>query len=401
MNRWRQWCRPLPFWTTILTIHLGCLIVAPQCVNLYSNRIGSVTGNAICYGTGAFAVYLLFGICLHEAGHGIGGYGAGFHGVEYAAGPLRIRRTARGWRFQVNPSGTLGGRTLAVPLDAQHLRRRFALFIAGGPAANLAVFGMVGGGIAGWIGSMDHPLVELNHFLQRPFSQYVFMLGFEVLSYSLFLGVFNLVPISRGGLKSDGAQLLLLWRGGPRAERFAALCALAAASTSGIRPREWNRAFMQKMTPLADRSPEAVLARMMAYFQALDERDEAGAETHLRQAIGLADTDRVLKPVIQAETAYFEARFRGHPVLARALLDQARGEFVEQDQRLTAETAILLSEGRLAEAQERARDALAAYRQSPVCDAGIAVMYQEWLRHVCASQVLQPGPAAKGSVLEK
>ena len=380
MNLLRQWCRPLPFWATILTIHFGCLIVAPQCVNLYPNSTGSVTGNAICYITGAFAVYLLFAICLHEAGHGIGGYWAGFHWVEYAAGPLRIRRTARGLRFQINPSGTLGGRTLAVPMDAQHLRRRFALFIAGGPVANLAVFGMVGGGIAGWIGSLAHPLAKLGYFLQIPSHQYLFMLVFEILSFSLLVGVFNLIPISRGSLRSDGAQLLLLWRGGPRAERFAALCALAAASTSGLRPREWNKALFQRMTPSTDRTPEEVLARMMAYFQALDEQDVAGAEIHLRQASGLADADRVLKPLIQAETAYFEARFRGNPVLARALLDQAHGEFLEQDQRLTAETAILLSEGRLAEAKERAREALAAYQQSPVCDTGIAVMYQEWLR---------------------
>jgi hypothetical protein len=91
-----------------------------------------------------------------------------------------------------------------------------------------------------------------------------------------------------------------------------------------------------------------------------------------------------LRPSIAAEIAYFQARFRGDAATARARLDQAQGGFLERHDRLRAEAAVLLAEHRVAEARQRAFEALAALPEASVTDAGSAIMHAEWLRDIGA-----------------
>jgi hypothetical protein len=204
---------------------------------------------------------------------------------------------------------------------------------------------------------------------------------------SLVLGVVTLVPLRRHGFFSDGARLLMLLRGGAKAERWSALWALYAASAGGQRPRDWDRGLIDRATQVADGSLDDGGACLLAYLWALDQDNEEAAEGFLDRARAVFDTIPALRASIAAEIAYFQARFRGDAATARARLDQAQGcFFLERHERLRAEAAVLLAEHRVAEARERALEALAALPEASVTEAGSAIMHAEWLRDISAPQ---------------
>jgi hypothetical protein len=314
------------------------------------------------------AVYYVT-IALHELGHLAGGVLAEFRFVLLSVGPLLVTRQERGLRVgHAGKSWWLGGLSFSVPLDDLDLRRRMALLVAGGPCASLLQVALAFG---------------LRLALRRtPISLWLWL----ALALLLFFGLVTLLlsawPSRLRGMRMDRATLCILWRGGPPAERLAAIFALAGASASGERPRERNPRWVEQALSPADGSLEEAAAAIFAYAQALDQGESGRAAPFLDRALALWPS---LPPLARSsyalEAAYFEARHRGEPARARAWLEQAgQGLLVEPHTRLRAEAAVLLAEGDREAARARAEQGLDLLGRS--FDRGYAQAQGDWLREI-------------------
>jgi len=317
-------------------------------------------------------VLLALTLAAHEAGHLLGGRLVGFRFILFIVGPLKIVREGNEVRVRLNKDVSLyGGLASAIPTDDKDLPRRMAVMIAGGPLTSLLM-----GGLSLGLG------VWLNAHLpsSSPWSVLTaFAFIFGLLNLVIF--IVTLIPGKTSGFDTDGAQLIDVLRGGHRAERRGLVTALSAVSTHGVRPRAWNAEQVERLLALREGRPDDVLANFLGYYHFLDlgQTRQAGEllDLCLKDANGFPEAAR---PMIFAEAAYFTAHHRQEATAARQFLASAFGGLVESYTRLRAEAAVLLAEGRFAEAADRARAGLAQVSKS--WDKGGAASETEWLTDI-------------------
>jgi len=284
----------------------------------------------------AFVVMLLLSVLLHELGHLIGGRLVGFHFLLLIVGPFKVQRIGPrlhyGWNRHLNLAGGLAA---SVPKDHRHLRWRMFLMVAGGPAISLLCTGLALYFVFRFVFSLE------------PWQQGLLLL-FGAMNSAISL--LTLIPLPTCGFASDGSRLLLLVRGGPTAARWCAAVALSYMAISQ-RPREWDRTVLEAALAVPDGSLDDVSAHFLAYSAALDHGDSAATTRHLtyfltnRQAYPLA-----LQPALFLEAAYWAAQ-QGDAPASRIWLEQATdGALIEPHTRARAKAAVLLAEGRYAEA---------------------------------------------------
>lgn len=283
-------------------------------------------------------------ILAHEAGHVAGGLLARFRFQLLVAGPLRIERDATTERVRVmlNRNASLfGGIAASLPTTTDALPRRLALMVAGGPGASFLLAAAAGalllGPLAG-VGPLAGMVLE------------------TMMIISAGLGVVTLVPMRFSGFSSDGARLLRLARGGPEAEREAAMLALIALSVAGTAPRDWPAETIRAVTTLHDGSADECSGWLIAYSYELDRGDVTAARAALHRGLELADRyPQPFVPSLMAEAAFFEGFFTRDAAAARAYLAEApeHSMAVKPFDRLRAEAALALAEGDPAAARER------------------------------------------------
>src|SRR5579864_248452 len=93
-------------------------------------------------------------VTLHEAGHAIAAVSQGFRITTFCVWPLAWRRTAKSWRIRFIRPSAFGFVGVDVN-QADHLRRRAMILVAGGPAAS-AITAMAAIAIA-WVASERWP----------------------------------------------------------------------------------------------------------------------------------------------------------------------------------------------------------------------------------------------------
>jgi hypothetical protein len=321
-------------------------------------------------GLGLLPVLLLV-LATHEVGHLLGGWLAGFRFLLLIVGPLRLERTGNGLRLSLNRSLALaGGLAAALPTGSERLRQRTALMVAGGPLTSLLT------GVPALLFSL--PLSELQAktgVLAAWGAHALLTFGFT----SIGIALITLVPGKTSGFLTDGARLLQLLRGGPTAERDAALSALGAASQAGQRPRDRDGALLDQALALEDASPFTTFAHLLASARALDRDEPALAHRHLSQALALASAlPPTVRPLLALEAAWFEAAVRGDAAAGRRWLAAAgEGVLVPPHSRQRALAAVLAGEG----AHDEARAAAATARRllADELDAGAARAQIDWL----------------------
>lgn len=319
-------------------------------------------------------VGMLLIVAIHEAGHTLAGYLAGFQLQHVSVGPLKLQRTPDGWKARRSQNDFFAGMSHGVPgpvlRDAplSTVRRGRAIRIAGGAAANVLT-----GGLALWIG------VLLAEETARVAAQF-----FGVASF--FMGVVNLIPFRTGsGLITDGARIGPLLRGTPEADRDVALAIVRAESYGGTRPSDWSPRWVERMLTPRDYGMTDGSTRMLAYRHALDAGRTEDAQAHLAEALNLLDRlPSAQHGGLMVEAAYFEAAHRGDAEKARTWLDRAGGgggasiSGVPSCAAGRAEAAVLLAEGTHDDAQRRIADAESALGEHPV--PGTAVAEEAWLQ---------------------
>ena len=377
-NLVRAWIKPLP----VSLVVVGVLLVVPLFLDERGTAIAAILLGSV---VGPWA-----SIAVHELGHLVIGKWVDFRFVLYIAGPLAVQRTPKGIRVSGNERWLLPGLTVMMPERLHSLRRRFLWTIAGGPLANLLELGLMG--IPLWI-------VVSSGNDEGAWQEAVF--GHS--SFRLWAAIFCAMAIVQGGivclmliiaglwpwrakktgLMSDGGRIRMLLRGGADADRWVALVMLMNTSMAGRRPREWDTRWIQPATALSDHTVDEWQACLWAYMWALDREDVDLAGEYLDRLEPLGENLPLVRPLVAAEVAFFEARHRGNLVRARERLASASPETNEP--RFRAEAAVHLRERRWAEAQESGAAALNALAESStLIEAGMDVAKVEWIQSLLA-----------------
>ena len=310
---------------------------------------------------------------VHEGGHLLVSRLMGFRIMRYIVGPLMIKAEGGSVKVGANESWEqYPGSMLAVPESKRNLRWRDLFVLAAGPVASLALC------VTSWwlivrLAWQGEPAVLAYFRLQ--------------LVYSLFSTLMNGAPIRSLGKMSDGARIRMLLAGGPGADRWCALKALAGESKSGKRPREWDAEYLRQVVALPDGSFDDQGGNHLAFYSSLDRGDIEGAGKYLDRLLAISDRKfMAMQPVISADAAFYHAYYRNDPATARIYLEQI-GDMLSKRFRymqMRDEAAVLLSEGKADEARARARDGLASMEAEYAYDPGSAQQEREWFGKLMA-----------------
>ncbi len=298
----------------------------------------------------------LLAVAWHEAGHLAGGWAVGGRFLLYIVGPFRWQRTPSGVRFSWNRSLNLaGGLAACLPTDDRDLRRRMAVMVAGGPLASL-VLALLAFGAVPWLQAGGWAWAE----------RCATLLGFV----SLVILAVTAFPGEAGGFKTDGRRFLALLQRDAAADQEAALLSLTVLSLGGMRPADYPPEVVAAGTAVDDGCLNAVYGHFNAFHHAADRGDLPSAQLHLDRVIaGEAVLPPFMRDVARAEYAWLLAEASLGSALGegtalaqagRAWLDGVGPVDFDPATRLRAEAAVLLAEGKTAEAARQARAGLLA-----------------------------------------
>ena len=221
---------------------------------------------------GVLAVALLMlwlQILVHEAGHTLAGLLAGRRFIAAGVGPIRLERGDGAWNLRWGGGiKGLGGFAATFPTGPER-RRWAAVFILGGPVANLASAAIAGGVLV--LAGVSQPLA-------------VAALGSTALA-GLLLGVVNLIPLQSHGWHSDGHGLRELLRDSPAWRVMQGQQLALAAAMAGIRPREWPATSFDASGELPVQARASALS--LGTSVALDRGDLDAAREAARALAGL------------------------------------------------------------------------------------------------------------------
>jgi hypothetical protein len=293
-------------------------------------------------------------VLIHELGHLAGGALAGFKPALLIVGPLKLSFLGGRAQLGLNRSLNLGGGLAsALPPSDRGLRRGMLLMVLGGPLASLLA------------GLLALALLQVTAGLAAA-------MAFLASIVSLAVFTLTLLPMRAGGFSTDGARVLMLLRGGPQAERWCASALMASAALAGALGT-LDRAIVAGASALRDGSPDAVGSALMAYSYYLSRGEPQLAGEELDYAMEHVEALAAgVRPVVWLEGAYFSGLHRADPATARGLLEQTRGAaLIEPYSRHRAQAAVLLAEGRLAEADAAARAGVEALQRARIGQAGV------------------------------
>ena len=314
-------------------------------------------------------------VAFHELGHLVGGWIGGGRFLLYVVGPFSWKRTPAGVRFAWNNNlNVAGGLASCLPLDpARTTPRRTAVMIAGGP-----VFSVVLAVLMLWLAAGLTVIATAPVLI---FAQHTAMI---IAGMSLLIFLVTVIPGSGGGFKTDGRRFFELIRGDARSVQESAVMTLTTASLGGVRPADYDPRLVAQAISLRDGSLFDLYAHLTASHHFFDTGQPARAQALLDHVLA---SEEQLAPfardTLRCDYAWLLARHTSDVAAARAWLDYAGPLDIDPATRLRAEAAVLLAEGRLAEAAEKARAGLHATEHkslSPVRSAYMVDTLEEILR---------------------
>jgi hypothetical protein len=355
------------WWALLTGAAAGILVVrwAP------SFDSGWLLRHPLGFGLTLLGVYYL-AILLHESGHLAAGLCAGFSFRQFAVGPLVLNQESRGLRLQFSGDRFLaGGQVTMAPDTTGHLRLRFFQFFAGGPAVTLLLFAL--------------PLA----FPRAVFANCLLIVNFLIAANSL-------LPFSINGRCTDGRLLLGLIRPGPAAERLAAILYLLVLDSRGVTPRDWPADSIRILERETGDPTYREIARMFAYFCALDGGEPEPIANALERILELADR---IHPDSRrawfAEAAFVQGIYRKDAPLARAWLEDARhveGVIEKPDWESAALAGIACAEGNAAGTAAQLARAIAMLDRQPGTSGSLLA---------CRSRLAALLAAAQGPVQDR
>ena len=199
--------------------------------------------------------------------------------------------------------------------------------------------------------------------------------------FNLYLAVFNALPLKVGYLSTDGRRMLDLVRNTPQGQRFSALYGCSVSTRKGIRPRDLEPMLIDRILSIPEASMEHISGLLTAYFVALDKGQIERAGNYLDQALdNHAYYPELFRGSLLLEGTYFESHIRHQPDVARKWFNKIQEKaLIEPYSLLRAEAALLLAEGDVESAQDKARQGLVDVQRDSFM-IGHALAEQEWLQ---------------------
>jgi len=328
--------------------------------------------------------YWLVAVAFHELGHLAGGWMGGGRFLIYVVGPFMWKRSPAGVSFSWNTNvNTFGGLAGSLPIDpARCTPHSTALMVAGGP-----IFSLVLGSAAAWLAAaLASIAVAPGASSGIIFLQHMAAIT-ALMSYLIF--AVTVFPATGGGFKTDGLRFIELLNGDQRSAQENAMMALTTASLGGVRPADYDPQQVATSISLGDRSLFDLYAHLTVAHHFIDVGQPGRAQQLLDYVLtGEELLAPFLRDTLRCDYAWLLARYTNDAPTARAWLDSAGPLDIDPATRLRAEAAVLLAEGRRAEAAAKAREGLHAAEHkslSPVRNAYVIDTIEEILRRAEAA----------------
>jgi hypothetical protein len=299
-----------------------------------------------------FIIALFCGILIHETGHLVAGLAVGFEFRRILVGPLMLTRELRGYRLRFVPNRLLaGGYVFMVPRQPVNLRRRFAIFGAGGPLATALAF---------------LPIVLL------PWGP----IAGSLLLANVLLAFSSWIPREIRGHYTDAKNIQILSRAGPAADRLVAVIYLMTLDGLGIHPSEWPSEVVANLAvPGGDHAYRAG-GRIFLHIYARETAPPGEVAIALESVLELSGELRGdLRRMYFAEATFWQGVTNRNATLARAWLEDARAvkdALTQKDWDACALAAIAFAEGEQAEFRAHLARALAHLDRQPGPSGSVA-----------------------------
>jgi hypothetical protein len=297
------------------------------------------------------AAALAVALAVHEAGHLVAAWLAGFRLALRRPGAFSSRNEAAGQLYFCE--GVRFGPIALGPKTTDGLRRRLLFLVLAGPAASLSL-----------------PLaLEAVAYMARlefltAFAIHVFFV------WSVLVGLADLLPDVGKGSFSDGARALMLLKNDAAAQRWIHIVERQHALAHGEHPRTWDEAAVTSDAALDDDSRDAVVARWLGYLWATERQDITSATKYLEEALAApASSSSHLRDRLFMEAAMFQAWFRDDSAKARFWAGHIRMRRLSSLQECRLGVGLLWSDGKLFDAWEKLADYFYLLREMPPAPA--------------------------------
>ena len=209
------------------------------------------------------AIYVA--ILVNLLGHLIAGMAAGFEIRSLALVGFFVDKQATRWRLRFVPRRIFAAFLHMTPVSTENLARRYAWFMAGGPAATIALL--------------------LFTLLALPKGEFEEALLFA----SLAMAAYCCIPYTSRGISSPAKRLMILAGKGVEAERLAAIMYLMAIDAQGTRPSAWPRELLEKIGVPGKATPFSATSLALTYMVVRDSNDPEAIADALEKALALID----------------------------------------------------------------------------------------------------------------
>ncbi|HET9283604.1 MAG TPA: hypothetical protein VFR24_16730 [Candidatus Angelobacter sp.] len=310
---------------------------------------------------------------IHEAGHAAAAITLRWPVKEFRVAPFSIKREKDGWKLNVSWKLQPQAMVAAEPPQFARYHVKQAVFAAGGPAANLlscALAALLDPG----------PHMPLGHAICCFF-----------LAWSGFLGIFNLLPIHKGGLEVDGYSVFMVARSRQAlAVRIASLRLrkhiLTAKSLSSF-----NRRWMALAESSNNASQYNMAGLWLAYAYWSDQKQFDRAASLLEKMLrGCKANDVLFRALLFAECAIFWS-VRGNSEAALAWNARTKDLFIPEHLRHRTNSYVAWVQGdknsalKEAIAAREAAGKLEAQKQDSFISA-----WNQWIEALQADLLSQP-----------
>jgi hypothetical protein len=329
----------------IALLVFGTFIVADSVGNPYN-----IPSLLIFYG--AFFLVIVgwvFVVAVHEFGHVAAAWLGGWKIAVVAVQGLTIWPMQRRARFGLPGFPGLGGATLPIPPEAGNWRGSYVAMLLGGPIANLVL-------------AICLLLVVLILPKSRFWTPYLEVIA----AISALTFAINLLPLSKGPWKFDGARIAMALRG-QDLEPWARVIRVSAEMTTPKRPRDWNPYYVEAVKQdFVTGHGEGALGLLLCQYY-LDHGDIGAARAALAWAaerLGEIDHIRISEAFM---LAHFDKDIQG----AEALLAKIKSRTLKKQPAYLISRAVIASHTGDGQFFSAAVDrATAALKRAPFATSG-------------------------------
>ena len=224
-------------------------------------------------------------VAIHEMGHVLGGFCAGFRFNSIRVGPLEFHRP---FRFSIyrGAGKWSGGWVNTYPTKSDHLAGRALVLVISGPMVSI----------------LSAFIVLVSPFPKGLIGQ-IFILA------SILGGLGDLLPYRTRVSISDGSRIWMLLRQKEMGERWVALMKLAADLGEGAMPETLPAEYIAKAIAVRDNSADTVTAYSIAYSAAFQQHKDAEASQALETCLAYSSfAAPATREALMSDAAVFQAR---------------------------------------------------------------------------------------------